>query len=379
MKYTVFHLSKMKGVSGSENHLLTLLSGLNKERFRVHLGILTEARHLDSLQEYKRQLEQHQVQVSFFIMPKYGDWSLGWRLRNAVRQAHADIVHTHLMHADVYGLLAAKLAGIPIVVSSRHNDDLFRRYFPLIWLNRLLACGQRKIIVISDWVGQFIHQVEHIPRTKIVKILYGLDPAALSEQADPQYVRQQFQLPGQAPVIGTIGRLTAQKGQTFLLQAVKLIQPQYPDLRVLLLGDGELRDSLEQEAKSLGIAQNIIFTGYRSDALHLLAGFDFFVLPSLWEGFGLVLLEAMACKKAIVASRVSAIPESVVDGQTGLLVPPEQPEPLADAMLRLLRNRDLANAMGRAGYDHLRTHFSVAQMVQATEALYLGLVDRVSR
>ena len=376
MRIKVLHISKMKGVSGSENHLLTLLAGLDKQRFEVALCILAESRHLPLLQDYRKTLAQTDVAVSMLVTHKYFDVKVFLTLKRYIAQGQFQIVHTHLIHADVYGTLAAKLAGVPVIVSSRHNDDRFRRYKVLVWLNRLLARWHAKIIVISDWVGRFLQEVEGIPGDKIVRIHYGLQPETITAQADPHYVRQQLQIPEGGPVIGTIGRLTAQKGHPYLLQAIAKVKAQFPELRVVILGDGELRAELEQQATNLGVETNVIFTGYRNDAIKLLSGFDFFVFPSLWEGFGLVLLEAMALKKAIVASAVSAIPESVLDGQTGILVPPQDADRLAEAILKLLQDRSLANRMGEAGYEYLQQQFTVSKMVSATENLYTELCRR---
>jgi glycosyltransferase involved in cell wall biosynthesis len=375
MRIKILHISKMKGVSGSENHLLTLLAGLDHQRFDISLCILAESRHLPLLQEYTKTLEHAGISVVMFVTQKYPDVRLFLKLKCYIAQGRFQIVHTHLIHADFYGTLAAKLDGIPVIVSSRHNDDRFRHYKALIWLNRFLARWQTKIIVISDWVGKFLQEIEGIPTDKIVRIHYGLQPETLAEQYEPQYVRQQLLIPAGVPVIGTIGRVTEQKGHTYLLQAIAKVKTQFPELRVVILGDGELRTELERQATNLGVETNVIFTGYRKDAIKLLSGFDFFVFPSLWEGFGLVLLEAMALRKAIVASAVSAIPESVLDGQTGILTPPKNVDKLADAILTLLRDHHLAQTMGDAGYEHLQKHFTVSNMVRGTDRLYTSCLS----
>ena len=131
MKIKVVHITKMKGVSGSENHLLTLLAGLDKATFEVHLCILAESCHLSLLQDYKKTLEQAGVVVFIFIVHKYVNVSLLWRLRQYIIREQFQIVHTHLIHADLYGTLATKLAGVSTIVCSRHNDDRFRRYLRL--------------------------------------------------------------------------------------------------------------------------------------------------------------------------------------------------------------------------------------------------------
>ena len=373
MAIRILHISKMKGVSGSENHLLTLLAHLDKSRFEVELCILAEPQHIPLLQNYAAQLEAAGVHVVFQPMRRHLDERLIGKLRGYMKRCQIQVVHTHLIHADVYGTIAAKLAGAPVIISSQHNDDQFRHSLPMIWLNRLLARWQTKIIVISDWVGKFLQEVEGIPAEKIMRIHYGLDPKPIEALADPSDIRQQFQIPDGAPVIGTIGRLTAQKGQTYLLDAVRLLKSDFPNLRVVVIGDGELRHDLEAQAKTLDITDNVIFTGLRSyhEAMRLLSGMDVFVFPSLWEGFGLVLLEAMALKKPIVASNVSAIPEIVIDGKTGLIVPPRQAEAIAEALRALLRNFEEAKKMGVAGFQRLQAVFAVENMVTATANLYM--------
>ena len=169
--------------------------------------------------------------------------------------------------------------------------------------------------------------------------------------------------------------MTAQKGQIYLLQAVSLLKKESSDLRVIIIGDGELRGELEAHTKALDITTQVIFTGSRDhrETLRLLSGMDMFVFPSLWEGFGLVLLEAMALKKPIVASNVSAIPETVRHKETGLLVLPENSEQLADAITELLQNSFLSNEMGISGYRRLQQDFSVNAMLARTTSLYLSI------
>lgn len=377
-KIKVLHITKMKGISGSENHLFTLLSEIDPQRFHIELCILAEACHVEGLQEFTKTLEQFGVAVTVVVMPKYGSIQALRTLKKYIIAKQIDIVHTHLIHADFYGTLAAKLAGVSTIISSRHNDDKFRYNRILIWLNRVLARWQSKIIVISDWVGEFLQTVEGIDAEKIVRIHYGLQPETIIAHADPGYARQHYHIPADAPVIGTIGRLSEQKGHRYLLQAIHQVKQQVPDLRMIMIGDGELRQELTTLAQQLHLEETVIFSGAqeRNTALRLLSGCDFFVFPSLWEGFGLVLLEAMALKKAIVASQVSAIPESVVHGETGFLVPPKDPGQLAEAILKLLQNPALRHRMGEAGYTRLHTCFSVANMVAETENLYIRLIKR---
>ena len=370
MTAKILHISKMKNVSGSENHLLVLLPELVKQSFEVHLCILIEPGQRPLFHKYASTLREAGVQVKFVESGTFGAWNAVRQLQKYMQQKRFDLVHTHLIHADLYGTLAARLAGIKIILSSRHNDDRFRQYAVIKWGNRLLARRHIRIIAISDWIAEFVHTVEGIPAEKIIRIHYGIDPERLQESSAPQDVRQQFDIPENVPVLGTIGRLTAQKGHAYLLRACQNLLAEFPEFRLVIIGEGELRTELEEQVRTAGLGAHVIFTGYRSDALALLSGFDVFVFPSLWEGLGLVLLEAMAYKKPIVASNVSAIPESVLDGTTGLLVPPKDAEALGLALAKLLRNTPLRQSLGEAGYRHLQEHFTVETMVTRLTTVY---------
>jgi glycosyltransferase involved in cell wall biosynthesis len=166
-------------------------------------------------------------------------------------------------------------------------------------------------------------------------------------------------------------RLIEQKGVVYGLRAFAQIAPQFPPAHVVIAGDGALRGTLEAEARKLGISQRVHFLGWREDTANILAALDVLLMPSLWEGFGLVLLEAMAQTVPIIGSAVSAIPEVVVDGETGLLAPPRDADALASALAQLLGDEGLRRHMGLMGQDRVESVFSVEQMVTATLNLYV--------
>jgi glycosyltransferase involved in cell wall biosynthesis len=169
-------------------------------------------------------------------------------------------------------------------------------------------------------------------------------------------------------------RLIEQKGVTYALQAFARVADRFPAARLIIAGDGVLRGQLEAEADSLGIGGRVHWLGWRPDSAAVLASLDVLLMPSLWEGFGLVMLEAMAAHLPIIGSRVSAIPEVVVDGETGLLVPPADVSALAAALSRLLEDEPLRRAMGERGAERLAAHFSTAAMIDATIGLYQALL-----
>lgn len=376
-KARICHIFKITGVSGSENHLLTLASHLDHSRYRLTFCLLVERE--PDLSAYIATLEAIGVEVVRFPIRADLDPLLLWRLVRFLRVQRPDVVHTHLIHGDLYGTLAARLAGVPHVVSTKHNDDAFRQRGFYAWLDRALARYQNQIITISHHLRRFYVEVEGLPADKISTIHYGLDPGAfLQRVGEGADVRAELGMPADVPLVGVVGRLTEQKGHAYLLDAFAEVIQALPSAHLLVVGDGELRPALEQQAARLGLQDSVTFTGRREDVPRIMMALDVLVMPSLWEGFGLVLLEAMAAGKPVVASRVSAIPEIVVEGETGLLVPPADPKALAQALLVILVDPTRAVGMGHRGRARLEQEFTIGKIIESTNQVYSDLEKWIS-
>ncbi|MCB9450137.1 MAG: glycosyltransferase [Anaerolineaceae bacterium] len=370
----VVHVIKVTGISGAERHLLTLLPALQARGMEMHLALLTEPDN--PVNEFAQAMQGGGITIHRFTIGHDADARMAWRLRDLFYQLLPDIVHTHLLHADLYGIPGAKLAGVPVIITSRHNDNAFRRRFPVRQVNGGLWRMADAGIAISDSIARFAREVEGAPAHKIHRIYYGLDfdPNAVDRGEARHALRHELDLAEGTPIIGIVCRLVEQKGVLYGLRAFWQIATASP-AHLVIAGDGLLRDKLETEVQTLGIADRVHFLGWREDVPQLMAAFDIFLLPSLWEGFGLVLLEAMAQQTPVVASAVSAIPEIVAEGQTGLLVPPRNAEGLAGALLTLLNDLPLARHMGLMGQERLETTFSARTMIEATYRLYHDLLN----
>lgn len=367
------HLIKVTGLSGAENHLLTLLSGLQARGHEPRLLLLVEPGR--PAEEVVAAAEARGIPTE--RMPIYADLdpTLPVRLVRRLRALRPDVAHTHLLHADLHGIPAARLAGVPVVVTSRHNDDAFRVRPGIRQVNRWLWGRVDAGIAISEAVARFSIDVEGAPPERLVTIHYGLPPAPQERrEASRAALRAALGLPADALLIGTVCRLIEQKGLPFGLDAFARIADRFPSAHLALTGDGPLRGALEAQAAALGIAGRTHFLGWRAETAPIFAGLDIFLMPSLWEGFGLVLLEAMAQGVPVVGSAVSAIPEVVVHGETGLLVLPRDVAGLADSLAALLGDPARRESLGAAGRARLETHFSPARMVDETLALYERLV-----
>lgn len=367
---SILHIQKVANIAGSENHLLTLLPRLKESGYEPTMLVLTD-RH-DHPSSFLNEMQSLGIQTE--VMPILGDLNprLFNRLVNFIQQRNYAIVHTHLLHADLYGGIAARLARVKRVISTRHNDDDFRRKFPwrlpIAWNLKLMD----RVICISENVKQFSHKIEEVSGNKITVIPYGINP--YSVKLDRSW-REKLGWKDDVPVVGIVARLTEQKGHTTLLKAMSEVVHQFPTVQLVIVGDGELFNELQQLVNKLEIAQQVCFLGYRENAAAMMAGFDIFVHPSRWEGFGLVFLEAMTASLPIVATQVGSIPEIVRQGETGLLVPVDDPTALANAICRLLSDRALARKMGQNGRDILEKYFTVAAMVDRTCKVYANLLS----
>jgi glycosyltransferase involved in cell wall biosynthesis len=297
-----------------------------------------------------------------------------WQFTRDLRARRPEVFHAHLTWplACKFGLVGAIMARVPAIVAT---VQLFVEFplDPSIYMQqRLVYAGVGRYIAVSHHVAQCLRQKLHWPAHKIQVIHnsvaafgWGFSKAkcaTLIEQAD-------------TPVVLTVARLDEQKGQRYLLEAAA----QVPQARFVLAGDGPLRTSLEAQARSLGLEQRVKFLGYRSDIPDLLAGCDVFVLPSLYEGLPLSILEAMSAGKPVIATQIGGTDEAVIPNETGLLIPPADPAALAAAIRKLLDDRPFARRLALAGQARVECEFSAATMVQRVTNVYTELLARHER
>jgi glycosyltransferase involved in cell wall biosynthesis len=349
----------MRGVGGSERHLLTLLPAL--ERLGVELVFVglddpawDPAPFYDALT----------VPTVRLPAPRDLDPLVPLRLRRALRSVRPDVVHTHLVHADVYGALA----GARPLVSTKHNDDPFRTG-PFRHVERALARRVDRVIAITEALARFTVEAVGLPREKVEVVPYGLDESPASWGPNPPVV-----VPEGAHVLLAVCRLARQKGLDVAVQALARVRETQPDAVLVVLGEGPERATLERLASELGLGSAVFLPGRVGDVAAWLERAALLVHPVRWEGFGLALLEAMLASRPVVASGVSSVPEIVADGETGLLVPPDDAEALAAAVAGLLGDPGRAARLGSAGLERARAEFSVGRMARRTLAVYEGVL-----
>jgi glycosyltransferase involved in cell wall biosynthesis len=368
----VLHLITSLDRGGAENHLLALMTHANRTELEFETAVLCGEGELVPT------FRAAGIPVHLLKARSRFDPLALRRLVALLRERRPDVVHSHLFRADIYGGLAIGqlTPPRPFLVSTRHNDD---RFFlnPFVGLvHYLLSARQDMIIAISDHVAHFTiaRGVRHPGRVR--RVYHGLRPPDTSAlEREGQRVRREIGIAETDFLVGNVGRLAPQKGQRHLIEAMPLLLERVPTAHAVIAGGGDLEPYLRELSEELGVAERVHVLGPRPDAPALMHAINVFAMPSIWEGFGIVLLEAMAAGRPIVASRVATIPEVVVDGETGLLVPAGDAAALADALARVAEDPDLARRLGEAGRDRLRRHFSVEKMVGDTETLYRELLE----
>lgn len=357
----VAHLHRIGGIGGSERHLLTLLPALRERGVDAWLLGLDD--HSLAPEPFYDALAAHDVPFRRVPAPRDLDPRLLARVRRALGRIPSDIVHTHLVHGDVYGALAT-LGSPAVLVSTKHNDDPFRAG-SFRHVERLLTRRASRVVCITSSVARFCADVVGLPDEKLRVVHYGLDAPP-----DAWGATDTTAVAAGSRVLLAVCRLVEQKGLDVAVRALRTIADEVPAATLVVLGEGPERDRLQRLAAELGVQGYLFLPGRVGNVAAWLRRAELLVHPARWEGFGLALLEAMHASRPIVASGVASIPEIVVDGETGILVPSNDATALADAILALLRDRDRARLLGEAGRRRALDAFSVDRMTARTIAIY---------
>jgi glycosyltransferase involved in cell wall biosynthesis len=287
-----------------------------------------------------------------------------FKIINFIKKSSPDIVQTHLFGADVYGRLTARLAGVKNIISTEQNVNLSEGKFKKLakYFTSKLAVA---IVAVSEAIKQYLINGEGVAEKKIIIINNGVEIE--------KFLNQNREYNNNRPlVIGSIGRLTRQKGFDYLLEAMAKID----GAKCLIAGDGEERNILAEKINKFGLSEKVELVGLKKDVPGFLASLDVFVLPSRWEGFGIVILEAGLSGLPVIASRVDGILEIITDNQDGLLFTPGNAEELAGKIKRLLSNSAERAYLGKNLQQKIQEKFSIQKIVKQYEALYLQVLDK---
>jgi glycosyltransferase involved in cell wall biosynthesis len=301
------------------------------------------------------------------------DLSAAWRLARVVRRLRPDVVHAHDPHGVAMAALALSMSASgnsPALVASRRVDFHLKANSLSRWKHRQVDCFICASNAIRDMVV-----ADGVSEERAVTVHEGIDVEHVLA-APPVNVHETLWLPHHAPLVCNVAALVPHKGQRYLIEAAHLVIREMPDARFVIFGEGDLREHLERLIHDHRLEKHVLLPGFRTDILGCIKGCDLFVMSSVTEGLGTSLLDAMACSKAIVATRAGGIPEVVDDGSTGLIVPARDAPALANAVVTLLNDEPQRRRMAMEGFARVQRHFTVEQMVAETAAVYARVVGQ---
>ncbi|MEW6770825.1 MAG: glycosyltransferase family 4 protein [Bacillota bacterium] len=368
-RFTVLHVIR-PAAGGMRCHLLNLLRYTDRNLFEP--GVAGPPGEMLAAAA--------EVGAKVFPIPLQGELDLlrdaraVFQLSRVLRRERVNILHAHSAKAGLVGRLAALYARTPVVFFTVHNSIFYaewpaykRGFFALA--EKMLARRTHRIITVSEALRRELIAREGLEPDQVVTVYNGVNPGEFQVAESREALRRRLGLPAEGPVVGTVTRLAPQKGLRYLIEAAALFPPEERPVFVVV-GDGPLRAELQELAEKSGVSSRFVFTGVRRDVPQVLGALDLLVLPSVTEGLGLILLEAMAASLPVVATAVGGVPEVVLDGETGVLVPPRDPAALAGAIAGLLRAPERARRLGAAGRERVARLFTVERMVGQVSGLY---------
>jgi glycosyltransferase involved in cell wall biosynthesis len=367
----ILQLRSGAGFFGAENVVLELAMGLKATSYKPTIGVLRNAS--ESWRDLSVAAARKNVPVAEFHCHRAFDVAAISSLRHFVCNNGIGIVHSHGYKANLYARLAT--CGLPVSrVATCHpwtevaHSSKARVYTQID--KRVLRGFDRLVAVSHEMKEQML--ASRLPADKISVIPNGIDTSRFSGVRNSQALRSALGLPPDKLIVGTIGRLVPEKAQSLLIEAAKTVRSEFSNVAYVIVGDGPLRGDLQRQAVEAGLQHEFIFTGTIDQIPEALAAMDIFVLPSISEGLPMVILEAMASTRPIIASRVGEIPSVLAWGESGRLIEPDATQ-LAAAILELLRNPDEAARLGRNACERVRNGYSARSMTTSYTQLYAAL------
>lgn len=370
-KIRVLETIRQGKIGGGESHVLTLVKELDKSLFEPVVLSFTPGPMVD-------ELEKLGIKTHVIYTEKGFDRSIIKKVRQLLIDEKIELVHNHGTRATSNLWWACKGLNIPMMYTvhgwSFHDDQSFVVKNARILSEWLLTSQVKKTISVShsnQKTGQ-----KHIPGFKSEVIRNGIDLNKFNYKAIQSTIRKEYNIPENNVLIGYIVRMDIQKDPITMVKAFKKVYDQRKDVTLLMIGEGPLRQETENLVKELGIGDRLLLDNFRQDVPNVLAGIDIYCLPSLWEGLPIGMLEAMAMHKCIVATRVDGSKEILKDMENGLLIEPQQPDMLAEALLKVIDDEKLRETTAANAFQTIQDEFTAVAMTRKVEDLYYKILGK---
>jgi len=352
---------------GGERWLMDICAGLRDRGHSVYVICQKESALEDRIST---------VTTSYTSLNITGDFNpfTVFDIYRLIKQWKIQLVCTNFEKDLRIGGMAARAAGVPVILSREVDIPIKNKWITRLFFSRIASgilvnsyATLNTLLVSSPWLKQQCIEV----------VWKGIGPYSQRPE-EPSLIRQMYKLSDTRTLVGFVGRIDEQKGIPTLLDAMRMAVIHSPDLTLMMAGEGNMTEQIEEYTRTHHLEENIILAGFQKNVESFLRAMDFVVIPSYWEGFGYAALEAMALKKAIVATHASSLPEIIEDGRTGILVPPRSAEKLAEAILTLAGDPGLREKMGRAGAERVKQTFTLQMMVSKTEKFFETIIGKGS-
>ncbi len=367
-KIKLLQITHDLAIGGLQQVVVNICRTIDRKQFDVTVLCLRE------LGELVPEIEKLGIKVILVPQKENGtDYFSFLKIAKILREEKVDIIHTHNSQPFIEGTIGAILTGVKTIIHTDHAREFpdKRRTMFAEWL---MSHFVYKVVGVSEHTSLNLNKYEKISTKKIMTIPNGIDETIYNININTEKKKHEFGIKGNGPIIGLGTRLSEQKGITYLLHAMQYLIKEFPDITLIIAGGGGLEQKLKTEARDLGVDKNTLFVGSRSDIPELLKLFDLYVLPSLWEGLPMVLLEAMAAGCPIVATDVGGNYMAITHGVNGSLVEPCNAEIFAEEVIKILGDNKLRRKYIENSYSVFRRNFSAALMTERYSKLYLEAI-----
>jgi len=350
-------------VGGAERVAVSIAKGLNKSKFEPIFCCFKGG-------ALEKDLRDHGISVFNLNKSRGFDLSVLTKLIKIIKEKKIDIIHTHSFSPNFWGRLAGIIARVPVIIGTEHSVASVKTIFQKK-ADKILAKYSSKIVSVSDRVKLSLCEEENISPDKILTIYNGIDPMKPSSNKEAISKKNEgLGIDLNKKIIVSIGRLEPPKGYEFLLESAKTVKREFPPIQFVIVGEGSLRYKLEKLRDDLKLRDTVIFLGHRNDIADILSISDIAALPSVREGFSVSLLEFMSLGKPIIATDVGGNNEAVINGESGIIIPPMDPIALTQGILKLIQENNTAEDMGMRAMERFKENFTLQTMIQEIEKLY---------
>lgn len=369
-KIKVLETIRQGSIGGGESHVLDLVAGINKDIFEPIVLSFTQGPMVEKLKEQgiKTYVVETEKPFNFTVWPK---------VKRIMKHEEIDILHAHGTRANSNTFKSAKALNIPVIYTvhgwSFHADQQALIKKLRVASEKFLVHQSDKTICVSD--SNFAEGQSYFPMTNALVIKNGINQKKFDPHKQFTDVRRELNIDPSTILVGFIARITAQKDPFTLIKAASKI-PDSMNIKFLIVGDGDLKEQTVKMAKELNVSHKILFQNFRQDIPDILNAIDIYCLPSLWEGLSIALLEAMAMKKAIIATAVDGTKEVIRNEYNGLFVEVQQADQLAAAIIRLAQNTAFRKELADNAYNTILQDFNVKKMIDKIEEVYFAIFNK---